>query len=550
MATQRSRADPGGKGGLMTSGAPLAGSGSGSFSIPDLVRMAAEGSIRVPTFQRSFVWDAADVRKLFDSIYRGFPVGTILLWRNEAPAGEVALGPVVLTVPRRTDALWVVDGQQRITSLFGVLAQTVKDVDDRFEVYFDPATSRFINPRRGVVPHRAIPVREALETRTLLTWLREHESDLELTDLDVADRLGGAIRDYRIPAYIVSGNDQRLLREVFDRVNSAGRPIRRAQVFHALFAGDAQPGSPRSVVEELRGQGFGRLDENRIVQSLLAIRGGDVQRDVHDEFDDEDDPAEWYDRTEVSLSRAIDFLRAEGIPHLSLMPHTLPLPVLAAFFYLHPEPEPWILRLLARWLWRGWVHDFGRGGQTPVLRRAVRAVNPDKLSPSTAPSSFQAVAALLGSTTDAGAPRVPMQGFRTDQAHSRLILLALAALGPLDGSGQRIGLSEELEKLGANTVTELVTNHRSDAAARGFWPAGSRPTGAEDEKVLASHAIDPAAASMLRDRDIDGFLSARRRRLDEFVQGFLNNRLEPGALVRPPLSDLMVAEGEGVGAAR
>lgn len=535
----------------MTSGAPLEGSGSGSYSIPDLVRMAAEGSIRVPTFQRSFVWDASDVRKLFDSIYRGFPIGTILLWRNEGPAAEIALGPVALSVPRRTDALWVIDGQQRVTSLFGVLAPSVKDVDDRFEVYFDLAASRFVNPRRGLVPPRSIPVREALETRTLLTWLREHESDLEPTDLDVADRLGGAIRDYKVPAYIVSGNDQRLLREVFDRVNSAGRPIRRAQVFHALFASDSEPGSPSSVVEELRRQGFGRLDENRVVQSLLAIRGGNVWRDVREEFDDRDDPAEWYDRTEVSLSRAIDFLRAEGVPHLSLMPNTLPLPVLAAFFYLHPEPEPWILRLLSRWLWRGWVHAFGReGGQTPTLRRAVRSVNPEKLSPHKAPSSFHAVEALLGSTTDAVPPKISMQGFGTDKAYSRLILLALATLGPLDRRGQRIDLSGGFERLGVDIVTELVTNHRSDAAARGFWPAGSRPTGHEDEKVLASHAVDSAAASMLRDRDIDGFLSARRRRLEELVRGFFSNRLEPDALVRPPLNDLVVAEEGKAGGAR
>ena len=531
----------------MTSGVPLDGSGSGSFSIPDIVKLAGEGSIRIPTFQRSFVWDAADVRRLFDSIYRGFPIGTILLWRQEGPAGVVSFGPITISALHRTDALWVVDGQQRITSLFGSLSPTIKNTDERFEIYFDLATSRFVNPRRGVVPTRAIPVREALETRSLLTWLRQHENELEIPDLDLADRLGGVVRDYKIPAYIVSGSDQKLLREVFDRVNTAGRPISRAQVFHALFASEAEPGSPSSVVEELRRSGFGRLDENRIVQSLLAIRGGDVQRDVHEEFGDGDDPAEWYDRTEVSLSGAIDFLRAEGVHHLSLMPNTLPLPVLAAFFYLHPEPEPWILRLLSRWLWRGWAHDFGReGGQTPTLRRAVRSVNPERLAPEKAPSAFQAVKALLDSTTDAPAPRIPMDGFRTDKAYSRLVLLALASLGPLDHDGKAIDLDKELERMGVGVVSEFVPNHRSDAAARGFWPASAtRPTGHEDERILASHAIDPTSASMLRDRDIDGFLSARSQRIGDLVHGFLTSRLDPGALVRPPLSELVIAERNG-----
>jgi hypothetical protein len=51
-----------------------------------------------------------------------------------------------------------------------------------------------------------------------------------------------------------------------------------------------------------------------------------------------------------------------------LMPNTLPIRVLAAFFHLRPTPDPWILRLLGRWLWRGWVHGFGKeGGQTPFF---------------------------------------------------------------------------------------------------------------------------------------------------------------------------------------
>jgi Protein of unknown function DUF262 len=368
--------------------APLDHSGSVSFTIPDIVDLAAEGAIRVPTFQRSFVWDAKDVRDLFDSLYRGFPVGTLLLWRHRAPAGKVTLGPITFDVPENPSALWVVDGQQRITALFASLSPDHRGMDERFEVHFDLAAERFVNPRRGAVPSRSIPVREALETRSLLNWLRRHGDELESEDLDLADRLGGALRDYKIPAYIVTGNDQALLREVFDRVNSAGKPITRAQVFHALFANDEVPASPGSVIQGLRPLGFGDLDESRIVQSVLAVRGGDVQRDIHGEFASNEDPADWYDQTEQALIRSISFLRSQGVEHALLLPNTLPLPVLAAFFHLHPTLDPWILRLLARWLWRGWVHGFGReGGQTPTLRRAVRSVNPEHRKPERRPRS-------------------------------------------------------------------------------------------------------------------------------------------------------------------
>lgn len=527
----------------VTTSIPLDGSGSGSFSIPDIIKLASEGSIRVPTFQRQFVWGAKDVRDLFDSLYRGFPVGTLLLWRQDAAAGEVALGPIKLKVSARSNAYWVVDGQQRITSLFAALSPDHGGSDERFDVYFDLGARKFINPRRGVVPPRSIPVREALETRSLLNWLRRNSDDLQAEDFDLADRLGGALRDYRIPAYIVSGDNQTLLREVFDRVNSAGKPISRAQVFHALFAGNEEPGSPASVVEELRSLRFGDIDESRVVQSLLAVRGGDVQRDIRSEFAGGEDPVDWFDRTEQALVRSIGFLRSEGVQHQLLVPNSLPIPVLAVFFHVHPDPEPWTLRLLARWLWRGWTHGFGReGGQTPTLRRAIRSVNPEYLEIERAPSEFEAVKALLEFTADRPAPSLPLNNFKTNFANTRLILLALASLDPLRQDGTPVNLVEELESHGVEAVTQFVHGHRTNAAARGFWPIGSEPVvEVRDAAVLESHAISSDAIEALRNSSVELFLQRRGDVIERLTYSFLDSRLEVNALTRPSLKDLALA---------
>jgi hypothetical protein len=516
----------------------LSQTSSGSFGIPELVALARQGKLRVPTFQRSFVWDASDVRQLFDSLYRGFPIGTVLLWRRPAEAGPISFGPIEIEVDAASDALWVVDGQQRITSLLGALSPDHKGVDDRFEVYFDLATQRFINPRRGVVPSRSVPVREALETRSLLNWSRQHEADLEIEDLDLVDKLGGVLREYKIPAYIVTGDDQNLLREIFDRVNSAGKPISRAQVFHALFARDEEPGSPRSVLEELRRTGFGLLDENRIVQSLLAIRGGDVTRDIRGEFGVDEDPVDWFDRTEQALARAIDFLRAEGVPHALLIPRSTPLPVLAAFFFLHPEPAPWNLRLLARWLWRGWAHGWGESESVPALRKAVRLVNPTRGQPSVAPSEYEAVTRLLETVPDREPPRIPLTGFRTDKASSRLILLALASLEPRGMEGEPFDLALLLRVRGTDVVGEFVPGHRSHAAARGFWPYPANvPIPIWDPAVLRSQLL----IVEMTDPSVDGdeFVRLRAFFLGRLVREFLSSKVEVGAIVRPPLHDLI-----------
>ncbi|HEX6074776.1 MAG TPA: DUF262 domain-containing protein [Micromonosporaceae bacterium] len=510
-----------------------------------MVKLAEDGYLRVPSFQRSFVWNSGDVRALFDSLYRGFPIGTLLLWQRYGPAGSISFGPLQLEAPEVTHALWVVDGQQRVTSLLGTLSSRFGGVDERFEVYFDLASEKFINPRRGIVPPRAMPVREALETRSLLNWLRLHEADLESQDFDVADRLGGVFRDYKVPTYIVTGDDQNVLREVFDRVNSAGKPISRAQVFHALFASEENPGSPASVVAALRTTGFGSIPENRVVQSLLGIRGGDVQRDIREEFSSDEDPIDWYDRTEEALSHAIQFLKAQGVFHLDLMPNTLPLPVLATFFFVHPDPSPWNLRLLARWLWRGWVHGFGKEGQTPVLRRAIRSIYPNKGKIQEIPSEYEAVKFLLEYVPDREADAASLTDFRTDRAQSRLVLLALASLGPLDAQGKPVDIAQLYNTRGVGAVSGFVKGHRTNAAARGFWPtstAGITEVTARD--VLDSHVISQAAEQALKSSAIDIFLSRRGDDLQKIVDHFLANRLEVDAILRPPLDDLLVAGSE------
>lgn len=498
----------------------------------------------MPAFQRPFVWDDEDIRRLFDSIWRGFPIGTLLLWARPAEAGPVTFGPVIIDAPKTDDAFWVVDGQQRVTSLVGALSQVSRGADPQFDLCFDLRRARFVHAGRRPQPAAWIPLRVTLESRTLLSWVREHGAELEPGELDLADELAGSLRDYKIPAYVVEHDDEELLRDVFDRVNSAGKPISRAQVFHALFGGESPVASSRAVLEALRHEGFGDFDDQRVVQCLLALRGGDVARDLHDEFDSNEDRDVWFDDTERALMRVIGFLRRQDVPHLQLVPSTFPIPVLAAYFHLHPDPEPWNERLLARWLWRGWVHGYGRSGQTPALRQAVRAVNPVKGDTTAVPSEHDAVASLLAGVSDEPVPSINL-ATRTDTAAGRLVLLALAHLEPRFPDGEPIDLKDLLDREGVETITEVVRGPRSDLAARGFWPiADGLPTGGEALEVLESHAISAKAAQALRSGDSEAFLQERRRELTGLTSRFLSSRLEPKALVRPPLEQLFVPDDE------
>ncbi len=76
------------------------------------------GIIGLPDIQRPFVWKAAKVRDLFDSMYKGFPVGYLLFWENGLENGHKPIG---VDKKQEVPNLLIIDGQQRLTALYSVM---------------------------------------------------------------------------------------------------------------------------------------------------------------------------------------------------------------------------------------------------------------------------------------------------------------------------------------------------------------------------------------------------------------------------------------------
>jgi uncharacterized protein with ParB-like and HNH nuclease domain len=72
------------------------------LTIRGLIERVLSGTIRIPKFQRGFVWEPENVAFLMDSIYRGYPIGSVLFWRTtEQLTGERDLGPFQLPEPAK-----------------------------------------------------------------------------------------------------------------------------------------------------------------------------------------------------------------------------------------------------------------------------------------------------------------------------------------------------------------------------------------------------------------------------------------------------------------
>jgi hypothetical protein len=114
------------------------------YDLEGLLNFVETGFIGLPDIQRPFVWTPTKVRDLFDSMYRGFPVGYLLFWSNQQVRGTRGIG---LDKKQHIPSLLVVDGQQRLTSLYAVISgQPVVDNDfrpTRIEIAFRPRDGRF-----------------------------------------------------------------------------------------------------------------------------------------------------------------------------------------------------------------------------------------------------------------------------------------------------------------------------------------------------------------------------------------------------------------------
>ncbi|MEW6283721.1 MAG: DUF262 domain-containing protein [Candidatus Eremiobacterota bacterium] len=88
-----------------------------TVTVRELIQKVMGGEVRIPRFQRPLRWQAENVVQLLDSIWRGYPVGSLLFWKRRAGEDGIPVGGAILRAPRVDDAWWVVDGQQRTTAL-------------------------------------------------------------------------------------------------------------------------------------------------------------------------------------------------------------------------------------------------------------------------------------------------------------------------------------------------------------------------------------------------------------------------------------------------
>jgi hypothetical protein len=516
-------------------------------TVEDLVHFMLRGRVRVPDFQRGLKWGADDVVALFDSIYRGYPVGSILLRKGKADTARLEVGPVVIDAPETQEALWVVDGQQRLTALTAGLARPSVPTTpiDPWVVYFDAADQAFhAPPASGDVPSTWAPVARLLDASALSEWVFnwKHGGDAALRAS--VFQAGSRIRQYRIPLYVVETDDDTSLRDIFYRINNFGKNLTWDEVHDALFGRRGEhPSRLPELASELQKLGMGRPDEEQLLSCLISFKGLDVTRNVAEHYrKDQEVLAGAAQAALPAIRGALSFLKRQAeIPHLRLLPRSLPLVVLTRFFALYPEPKPRTLTLLTRWTWRSLLSASFYDERT-LLRHGVAAIREGDEE-----KSAQTLLSLIPKERR-DLYSLPAR-FDARAADSRLALLGLVSLQPLDPRDRApIDVAGLIESRGVNAFRRIFpgTEPHSRSPANRILMEGAGAAGRElsslviwgdlDSEVFRSHGVDPVLLVKGTEED---FLRDRQSRVEEAVN-LLGERLaEWSRTDRPSISYLL-----------
>jgi hypothetical protein len=500
-----------------------------SWRSRDLLEVVASGRLRIPSFQRGLKWDRMDARLLLESLFRGYPVGTLLLWEAAAPAGEVRFGSLTLPAPQMPNALWVVDGQQRIVSLARTLLAADPDSDD-FALYgVDLDAADFVAPpaiaKRRADPSRWLPMTSFLDAEKLMQWLLDHAAAPGSRQRrDTAIQLGRRLREYEIPAYIVRSDDQAILRDIFNRINSAGKSLDDSDVFDALNGSRLQsrPATITQISSELEKLDFGRIEErllHRLLRVLLGLPVVESARSDPPRLTDKE-AEQAYRLTAATASQIIQFLKSDaGIPLTTLLPYKQAFVTLGRFFQLHPQPSPRSRELLARWIWRGALNGAHQG-DTVSTRKVLARI----LLPESEERSVNGMLEMVSGKPSAIPDVADRFNFRF--AASKLLALALFSLEPRDlVTGDRLAAGQLMSQVhSGHDSSPLVQifpvragkteEALQSAANRLIHPPHQRGVrrllvGIDDSRLLLSHGITQPFRRALDDGDSAAFLKLR-----------------------------------------
>ena len=289
------------------------------YKLADIVHDIEKGILRIPQFQREFVWDKTRVIRLLESIFNEYPIGSFFFW--DAPQKyhdfyrDVA--ELNLSKPDKYDKIvYILDGQQRITSLYVTVkgltlygrnyGEICFDLDERIFTDRKPDNSRYVSLKDLLSDERnEIYNGLTAERREAFNDCYRKFINYPFSAIDVRDKELDEVCD------------------IFERINQGGQKL---NLFDLIAASTWTPDFDMRVAvkaenQKLKQLGFGEIDNELYVQTLALIAKGSCTRVVELQLRETDVKEHWKESIEA-IELAIDYLRSNfGVVNAEFLPY-------------------------------------------------------------------------------------------------------------------------------------------------------------------------------------------------------------------------------------
>ena len=520
-----------------------------------LLEEVIRGEIRVPRFQRpgtEVTWTPEQRGDLLDSIHRGFPIGTILLWstKESIQTLEIVGGAHIPSPPDNQRSRLILDGHQRLSTLIAIFQEGLQGyrpakAGERrerwvFDLSDDPQKGLFKSPRDRFVMRKdeqpiggkQLPLSTVLHRVKLNKWLREHQT-LSNAEIARADAVRDRFREYNLPVASLVTESLDEATESFHRINSSGTPM---GPFHMVTALAYTKGfDPQEAFTDIRTEllepegwsGIAEIDMLRVCAGLVRRRLNNPSQhpaklDIRGLAKAIQEHHELIDRTGEALAETAKLLRGVGIHGPGILPYGWQMIALAIEVGSRDTVEftEGDRPALERWFWLTTYGEVFAGVNSAVVDRASRALT-DLLSG----GSWHAMA--RDTTQQIAEPS--RSNFRT--ARLRGLFLQMARhqdKGDTSGAAHH-ALAQGASSLGTlisktgrsawyNLVIEPEISQLKQLRSALRERAKRRSGSDEDAALLQSIAIEPTDQGSL-----DALLQQRRIRLLEHERVFVED---------------------------
>ena len=335
----------------------------------DLISDIEKGIIKIPKFQREFVWGIDKTAKLLDSILKGYPIGTFILWKTDERINDIKnVGNInIPPTPDGAKVEYVLDGQQRITSLFaaylGANIQKVgeKKVTDYGDIVVNIDVDISESDRQVISAEPSGEKSISLSTVLNFSFAKAKELESQFTgeELQLIDSYATAFRTYEFSTVVLRKEDIDSAIEVFTRINTGGQTLTLFEIMSAKTY-DEEQGFDMTVkwgdfIKELKDIKYEGVS-NSVVLSLLSLvlsRTKECKRKTILVLDKQTIIDTWDDAVSA-LKDSIDYFRTTyRIPVSQILPYDALLIPFAYFFYQKKDKPSGIQKkYLEEFFWR------------------------------------------------------------------------------------------------------------------------------------------------------------------------------------------------------